>query len=85
TNAGVNAQVFVWPYGAANGIAIEELKKLGYDMFFTLESGLGNTSQLDSIPRVLIANNPSLKEFAQQIIGVQETSPERVMHIDLDY
>ncbi|MCV5831128.1 poly-beta-1,6-N-acetyl-D-glucosamine N-deacetylase, partial [Escherichia coli] len=82
---GVNAQVFVWPYGAANGIAIEELKKLGYDMFFTLESGLGNTSQLDSIPRVLIANNPSLKEFAQQIIGVQETSPERVMHIDLDY
>ncbi len=84
-NAGVNAQVFVWPYGAANGIAIEELKKLGYDMFFTLESGLGNTSQLDSIPRVLIANNPSLKEFAQQIIGVQETSPERVMHIDLDY
>ncbi|MCV6070202.1 poly-beta-1,6-N-acetyl-D-glucosamine N-deacetylase, partial [Escherichia coli] len=49
------------------------------------ESGLGNTSQLDSIPRVLIANNPSLKEFAQQIIGVQETSPERVMHIDLDY
>ncbi|MCV5085092.1 hypothetical protein OFB78_31315, partial [Escherichia coli] len=66
------------PAGAANGIAIEELKKLGYDMFFTLESGLGNTSQLDSIPRVLIANNPSLKEFAQQIIGVQETSPERV-------
>lgn len=54
-------------------------------MFFTLESGLGNTSRLDSIPRVLIANNPSLKEFAQQIIRVQETSPERVMHIDLDY
>lgn len=84
-NAGVTAQVFVWPYGDANGIAIEELKKLGYDMFFTLESGLGNTSRLDSIPRVLIANNPSLKEFAQQIIRVQETSPERVMHIDLDY
>ncbi|MCV5887684.1 polysaccharide deacetylase family protein, partial [Escherichia coli] len=55
TTAGVNAQVFVWPYGAANGIAIEELKKLGYDMFFTLESGLANASQLDSIPRVLIA------------------------------
>ena len=41
-------------------------------MFFTLESGLANASQLDSIPRVLIANNPSLKEFAQQIITVQE-------------
>ncbi|XNM72900.1 polysaccharide deacetylase family protein [Escherichia coli] len=64
TKVEVNPHVFVWPYGEANGIAIEELKKLGYDMFFTLESGLANASQLDSIPRVLIANNPSLKEFA---------------------
>ncbi len=85
TKAKVNPHVFVWPYGEANGIAIEELKKLGYDMFFTLESGLANASQLDSIPRVLIANNPSLKEFAQKIITVQEKSPQRIMHIDLDY
>lgn len=74
TKVEVNPHVFVWPYGEANGIAIEELKKLGYDMFFTLESGLANASQLDSIPRVLIANNPSLKEFAQQIITVQACS-----------
>ncbi|MFP1454719.1 poly-beta-1,6-N-acetyl-D-glucosamine N-deacetylase PgaB [Escherichia coli] len=86
TKVEVNQQlVFFWPYGEANGIAIEELKKLGYDMFFTLESGLANASQLDSIPRVLIANNPSLKEFYQQIITVQEKSPQRIMHIDLDY
>ncbi|XTZ39277.1 poly-beta-1,6-N-acetyl-D-glucosamine N-deacetylase PgaB [Salmonella enterica] len=84
-NSGVTAKVFIWPYGAANGIAIEELKKLGYDMFFTLESGLGTATQLDSIPRVLIANNPSLREFAQQIISVQEKWSQRVMHIDLDY
>ncbi|EFN7286780.1 poly-beta-1,6-N-acetyl-D-glucosamine N-deacetylase PgaB [Escherichia coli] len=84
-NTGKKPQVFVWPYGEANGVAIEELKKLGYDMFFTLESGLASANQLDSIPRVLIANNPSLKEFAQQIISVQETAAVRVMHIDLDY
>ncbi|NDO81203.1 poly-beta-1,6-N-acetyl-D-glucosamine N-deacetylase [Citrobacter sp. NCU1] len=84
-HTGKTPQVFVWPYGEASGISIEELKKLGYDMFFTLEPGLGSTKQLDSIPRVLIANNPSLKEFAQSIISVQEKSPERVMHIDLDY
>lgn len=84
-HTGITPRVFVWPYGEASGISIEELKKLGYDMFFTLESGLASTQQLDSIPRVLIANNPSLKEFAQAIISVQEKSPERVMHIDLDY
>lgn len=36
TNAGVNARVFVWPYGAANGIAIEELKNWVMTCLFTL-------------------------------------------------
>lgn len=40
----VNLYVFVWFYGEANGIAIEELKKFGYDMFFIFELGLVNAS-----------------------------------------
>src|SRR5690606_34526964 len=39
-HSGQAPTVWVWPYGAANGIAIDELKKQGYDMFFTLNSGL---------------------------------------------
>lgn len=85
TKVEVNLHVFVWPYGEANGIAIEELKKLGYDMFFTFELGLANALQLDFILRVLIANNFLLKEFAQQIITVQEKLLQRIMHIDFDY
>lgn len=38
----VNLYVFVWFYGEANGIVIEELKKFGYDMFFIFELGLVN-------------------------------------------
>lgn len=54
-------------------------------MFFTLKSSLANASQLNSIPQVLIANNPSLKKFAQQIITVQKKSPQQIMHINLNY
>ncbi len=85
TKAKVNPHVFCLALWRSEWHSDRGIKKLGYDMFFTLESGLANASQLDSIPRVLIANNPSLKEFAQQIITVQEKSPQRIMHIDLDY
>ncbi|WP_436859281.1 poly-beta-1,6-N-acetyl-D-glucosamine N-deacetylase PgaB [Citrobacter tructae] len=84
-HSGKAPTVWVWPYGAANGIAIDELKKQGYDMFFTLNSGLASATEMDAIPRILINNNPSLEEFALLVTGVQEPETQRVMHIDLDY
>lgn len=78
-------RAWVWPYGAASGTALKEVKEQGYQMVFTLDSGLANAKDLDSIPRVLIADNPSLAEFTRQIIQVQEPAAMRVMHIDLDY
>lgn len=85
THTGKTPTVWVWPYGAENGTAIQELKALGFDMFFTLEDGLSSAMQLDSIPRILINGNPSLEEFALRVTGVQEQQPQRVMHVDLDY
>ncbi|NDO83684.1 poly-beta-1,6-N-acetyl-D-glucosamine N-deacetylase [Citrobacter sp. NCU1] len=78
-------KAWVWPYGAASGTALREVKNQGYEMVFTLESGLANASNLDAIPRILISDNPSLANFAQQVISVQEPARLRVMHIDLDY
>ena len=46
TKAKVNPHVFVWPYGEANGIAIEELKNSVMTCSSPLESGLANASQL---------------------------------------
>lgn len=40
---------------------------------------------LDNIPRLLIAGNPSLKAFASAVTQIQEADPVRVMHVDLDY
>lgn len=78
-------RAWVWPYGAASGAALQLAKEHGYRMAFTLNEGLANAANLDDVPRVLIADNPSLKRFASQIAQVREPRTMRVMHIDLDY
>lgn len=83
-HTGKQPKSWVWPYGAENGVAIQELKKLGYDTFFTLEDGLATADNLDAIPRLLINNNPSLIEFAQMVASVQEQSAMRSISVSLD-
>ncbi|EOX3826412.1 poly-beta-1,6-N-acetyl-D-glucosamine N-deacetylase PgaB [Enterobacter quasiroggenkampii] len=78
-------RAWVWPYGAANGTSLAIARQQGYQLAFTLEDGLGNVQELDNIPRLLIAGNPSLKAFASTVSQVQEREPVRVMHVDLDY
>ena len=69
------------PPAAAPAIA----KQQGYQLAFTLNDGPGNVKDLDNIPRLLIAGNPSLKAFASAVTQIQEADPVRVMHVDLDY
>ena len=76
---------WVWPYGAANGTTLEITREYGYKMAFTLETGLANVEDLSSIPRLLISGNPSIDDFASQVTQFEETTPVRVMHVDLDY
>lgn len=78
-------RVWVWPYGAAGGEALSIVRQHGYQMAMTLDDGLASVDALDNVPRLLIANNPSLESFAQRIVEAQETSAMRVMHVDLDY
>ncbi|XTZ40606.1 poly-beta-1,6-N-acetyl-D-glucosamine N-deacetylase PgaB [Salmonella enterica] len=78
-------RAWVWPYGAANGTSLSIAKQQGYQLAFTLNSGLANVRDLSNIPRMLVARNPSLSQFASNVTGVQEHTISRVMHIDLDY
>ncbi|WP_227875164.1 poly-beta-1,6-N-acetyl-D-glucosamine N-deacetylase PgaB [Oceanisphaera profunda] len=76
---------WVWPYGAASGTTLSVLRKHGYDMAFTLQTGLANVEDLSSIPRILISGNPSIDAFARQVTRFEEQESARVMHVDLDY
>lgn len=76
---------WVWPYGAANGTTLSIVREHGYEMAFTLQTGLASVEDLSSIPRILISGNPSIDSFASQVTRFAEKGAMRVMHVDLDY
>ncbi|MEQ1976772.1 poly-beta-1,6-N-acetyl-D-glucosamine N-deacetylase PgaB [Xenorhabdus sp. SGI240] len=82
---GKQPRVWIWPYGIDNGVTLEIAKRYGYKMALTLDNGLANVNNLDNVPRILLTHNPSLKEFAGQVIQVQNKPILRIAHIDLDY
>ena len=83
--AGRPPRVWVWPYGAESGTALQIAGTQGYQIGMTLEDGPGRLDTLMSTPRLLLASDPSLKRFASSIVGMEANPLMRVAHIDLDY
>jgi biofilm PGA synthesis lipoprotein PgaB len=48
---GLKPIVLTWPFGAYNQIGVEVAKQLGFRVFLTLDSGLGDIRHLDRVPR----------------------------------
>lgn len=78
-------RVWIWPYGAESGITRDIAKAHGYELAMTLEDGLLDPGNLMNVPRALIAGDPDINVFANQIVNIQEQNAQRVMRIDLDY
>lgn len=78
-------RVWVWPYGAANGTALEIVRRHGYVLAATLEDGIGRVDELLNVPRILVSNDAPLDEFANAIVFRREAPVMRVAHVDLDY
>lgn len=82
---GKTPRVWVWPYGAASGDALKIVQDKGYKMVMMLDSGLGDVHELQDIPRVLVANDPQLDNFANNAMIMENNTVMRVAHVDLDY
>lgn len=82
---GRSPRVWVWPYGAANGMALEVMDQNGYQMALTLEGGLATVQNLRDTGRYLIGEDPSTQSFAAAVSGMQDRPAMRVAHVDLDY
>lgn len=82
---GVRPRAWVWPYGAMHGRTWQLAQEQGYQLSFSLDSGLANTRDLNNIPRYLISNDQSLEAFASSISSIRERPTQRVAHVDLDY
>ena len=78
-------RVWVWPYGAANGTALDVIRRRGYRMALTLNDGMGDVRNLFDTPRILVANDPDISRFANAVIAAREKPVIRAAHVDLDY
>lgn len=78
-------RVWVWPYGAASGDALKIVQQHGYPLAFSLDAGLGSLDRLFDVPRVLISNDPQLRNFASAAMVMENNEVMRVAHVDLDY
>ncbi|WP_460115814.1 poly-beta-1,6-N-acetyl-D-glucosamine N-deacetylase PgaB [Pseudomonas sp. H2_D02] len=83
--AGYSPRVWVWPYGEADGTALQVIGSEGYQMALTLEDGLDSLDNLMDGPRFLVSSDPDGAHFAESISSVQTIDPMRVVHVDLDY
>ncbi|WP_345796155.1 poly-beta-1,6-N-acetyl-D-glucosamine N-deacetylase PgaB [Castellaniella sp. MT123] len=78
-------RVWIWPYGAASGEALDIIRQHGYQMALTLDDGLGSADQLMSMPRMLVTDSPNVARFAQSILRVESRPRIRMAQVDLDY
>jgi biofilm PGA synthesis lipoprotein PgaB len=82
---GKRPRVMVWPYGEASELAISVAAANGMPITLTLVDGAATVDKLSSVPRHLINPNPGIGEFVTELRTFTETSPVRVVQIDLDY
>lgn len=82
---GKPVRVWIWPYGAESGASLRIIAESGYQMALTLQDGLATVDRLMSGQRLLVADDPSLRGFAQSVVEMEAEQTMRVVHVDLDY
>ena len=78
-------RVWVWPYGAEGGTTLRIAGEQGYQMALTLEDGPSRVARLMSTPRMLLANDPTIRHFANSVASIETVPAMRFAHVDLDY
>lgn len=82
---GRKPRVWVWPYGRANGEALQVIREEGYELFLTLEVGLADVNKPDNVPRMLMTGRDNIESIASLMVDESPSPSIRVSHIDLDY
>jgi poly-beta-1,6-N-acetyl-D-glucosamine N-deacetylase len=82
---GTAPRVMVWPYGEYGGLSIDVAAANGMPIALTLVDGSADLAKLSTLSRHLVAPDPTLGRFVQEIVGLDKVPPVRVVHVDLDY
>lgn len=78
--------ILTWPFGAYNEVALEEARKLGFEMALTLEEGFGHLRELMRLKRYYVRPEPFWVQrfLLEKKVEFRERTPLRAAQIDLD-
>lgn len=82
---GQRPRVLVWPYGEYNTIALEAAKLAGMPLTMGLSDGANTLADAAVMKRMMIADDPSVEQFAVIVKNQRKGQELRVAHIDMDY
>jgi biofilm PGA synthesis lipoprotein PgaB len=84
-HTGIRPRVMVWPYGEYNQLVVQASREAGMPMTMGLIDGLNSVADISALRRLIIAQDPDVKEFGQIVTELRAQRPLRVAHMDMDF
>ncbi len=84
-HAGVWPRVMVWPYGEYNDIALEASREAGMTMTMGLVDGFNTVADIDVLRRLIMTDNPDVRQFAEIVSKLRTDRPLRIAQLDMDF
>jgi biofilm PGA synthesis lipoprotein PgaB len=84
-HAGVWPRVMVWPYGEYNNVALAASRQAGMPMTMGLIDGFNTVANIDVLRRLIMTDNPDVRQFAEIISKLRTDRALRIAYVDLDY
>ncbi|HEY8034607.1 MAG TPA: poly-beta-1,6-N-acetyl-D-glucosamine N-deacetylase PgaB [Methylobacter sp.] len=84
-HAGVWPRVMVWPYGEYNNIALAASREAGMSMTMGLIDGFNTVANIDVLRRLIMTDNPDVRQFAEIVSKLRADRPLRVARVDMDF
>jgi len=84
-HAGVRPRAMVWPYGEYNQLTVQAAREVGMPMTMGLLDGFNTVANISALQRLIMVDNPDLKQFIEIVTGLRADRSLRVAHLDMDY
>ena len=84
-HVGVWPRVMVWPYGEYNNIALEASREAGMSMTMGLIDGFNTVANIDVLRRLIMTDNPDVRQFAEIVSKLRTGRPLRIAQLDMDF
>ncbi|MFI3137148.1 MAG: poly-beta-1,6-N-acetyl-D-glucosamine N-deacetylase PgaB [Methylococcaceae bacterium] len=84
-HVGIRPRVMVWPYGEYNEIGLAAAKDAGMSMTMGLVDGANTLANINALHRLILVDNPEIKQFIKIVTGLRGDRSLRVAHLDMDY